>query len=179
MRQNLFARFVPWSFKQQNLAISGEHATSCHCTLERYMMTAYIQASTLASALVPYFLSSVHSIFGVLSLVDLRRTYVCSLLWWPRTRWAAIGEKHWAPGNGPECHLMRRPLCAHQLCICSFQRALTVWPRHTRQIQARPKQPWARCSVFIPPPVSRGHYAWGLFEMLDYVQRDIECNKAS
>ena len=25
-----------------------------------------------------------------------------------------------------------------------------------RQIQARPNQPWARCSVFIPPPASRG-----------------------
>lgn len=65
---------------------------------------------------------------GVLNLVNLCRTYVCSLLWWPRTRWAAPGEKHWAPGNGPECHLMRRPLCAHQLCICSSQRALTGWP---------------------------------------------------
>jgi hypothetical protein len=27
------------------------------------------------------------------------------------------------------------------------------WPR---QIQARPNQPWARCSVFIPPPAGRG-----------------------
>ena len=30
-------------------------------------------------------------------------------------------------------------------------------PCWTRQIQARPNQPWARCSVFIPPPASRGH----------------------
>jgi hypothetical protein len=29
-------------------------------------------------------------------------------------------------------------------------------PCRTRQIQARPNQPWARCSVFIPPPASRG-----------------------
>ena len=27
-------------------------------------------------------------------------------------------------------------------------------PCWTRQIQARPNQPWARCSVFIPPPAS-------------------------
>ena len=30
-------------------------------------------------------------------------------------------------------------------------------PCWTRQIQARPNQPWARCSVFLPPPASRGH----------------------
>ena len=29
-------------------------------------------------------------------------------------------------------------------------------PCWTRRIQARPNQPWARCSVFIPPPASRG-----------------------
>ncbi len=30
-------------------------------------------------------------------------------------------------------------------------------PRWTHQIQARPNQPWARCSVLIPAPASRGH----------------------
>ena len=30
-------------------------------------------------------------------------------------------------------------------------------PCWTRQTQARPNQPWACCSVFIPPPASRGH----------------------
>ncbi len=30
-------------------------------------------------------------------------------------------------------------------------------PCWTCQIQARPNQPWARGSVFIPPPASRGH----------------------
>ena len=30
-------------------------------------------------------------------------------------------------------------------------------PCWTRQIQAVPNQPWARCSVFVPPPASRGH----------------------
>ena len=29
-------------------------------------------------------------------------------------------------------------------------------PCWIRQIQARPNQPWARCSVFLPPPASRG-----------------------
>ncbi len=29
-------------------------------------------------------------------------------------------------------------------------------PCWTRQIQARPNQPWTRCSVLIPPPTSRG-----------------------
>ena len=29
-------------------------------------------------------------------------------------------------------------------------------PCWTRQIQARPNQPWARCSVIVPPPASKG-----------------------
>jgi hypothetical protein len=29
-------------------------------------------------------------------------------------------------------------------------------PHWTRQIQARPNQPWARCSVITPPPAGRG-----------------------
>ena len=34
-------------------------------------------------------------------------------------------------------------------CIKGCQNPNPCW---TRQIQARPDQPWARCSVFIPPP---------------------------
>ncbi len=36
-------------------------------------------------------------------------------------------------------------------------------PCWTRQIQARHNQPWARCSVFISPPASRG-------QLVKYVQ---------
>jgi hypothetical protein len=39
-------------------------------------------------------------------------------------------------------------------CIKGCQNPAAYW---TRQIQARPNQPWARCSVFIPPPASRDH----------------------
>ena len=34
----------------------------------------------------------------------------------------------------------------------------TPTPCWTRQIQARPNQPWARCSVYVPSPASRGPY---------------------
>ena len=40
------------------------------------------------------------------------------------------------------------------VCNKGCQNTTPCW---TRQIQARPNQPWARCSVFIPPPASRGH----------------------
>ena len=44
-------------------------------------------------------------------------------------------------------------------CVCrqaaceSCQNPTPCW---TRQIQARPNQPWARCSIFVPPLASRG-----------------------
>ena len=39
-------------------------------------------------------------------------------------------------------------------CCKGYQNPTPCW---TRQIQARPNQPRVRCSVFIPPPASRGH----------------------
>ena len=44
-------------------------------------------------------------------------------------------------------------------CSKGCQNPLMDSPLASRQIQARPNQPWARCSVFIPPPASRGHRA--------------------
>ena len=54
-------------------------------------------------------------------------------------------------------------------CVCrqaackSCQIPTPCW---TRQIQARPNQPWARCSVLVPPPASRGQYAIYTIEII-------------
>ena len=56
--------------------------------------------------------------------------------------------------------LGRRTVHLQTSCSKGCQNPAPCW---TRQIQARPNQPWARCSVFIPPPASRGH-PYGLFQ---------------
>ena len=53
-----------------------------------------------------------------------------------------------------------RNVCSRQAAVEGRQNPTPCW---TRQIQARPHQPWARCSVFILPLASRGHIsAWDI-----------------
>ncbi len=69
------------------------------------------------------------------------------------------------PVNPRRCHqynnnyyntlFLPKARCVCRQAACKGCQILT--PCWTRQIQARPNQPWAWCSVFIPLPASRGH----------------------
>ncbi len=52
------------------------------------------------------------------------------------------------------CPAKRQGASCRQAAIKGCHNPTPCWTRH---IQARPNQPWAQCSVFVPPPASRGH----------------------
>jgi hypothetical protein len=89
------------------------------------------------------------------------KNQTASSLWQPCQHWtsplvACLPSEEALAGQGRNYYTLFLPRGKVRLQASCSKGCQDPTPCWSRQIQARPNQPWAWCSVFIPPPASRG-----------------------